>query len=451
MFYFGKDLFAAADKRMNNHTAKNLWNGFCFNAGEIELGDGEELTFIIGETKPPVLENGAEFAICVDESGVAIKGSDYGGLMRGFCTLLMKIQPVCLEIGEERFALPYMNIQSKYNIGSRMIHLCIFPETDLYFIRKCVRLAGVLGFTHTVLEFWGMLKFDCMKELSWDCAFTKAQIAEVIAEIREFGMEPIPMFNQLGHATASRVCYGKHVVLDQNPRLQEYFTPDGWCWNIASDKVFDFLKKVRYELYELFGDGEYMHIGCDEAYFLSHSKDARVHLADYLARLTAEVASEGRRPMLWMDMLLPNTVKQDCYGVCPQDEADMLLSALHRSSVMVDWQYSVKTAPVPSLMYFKDKGLDLIGAPWLSRANISAHIDTICDNSLSGIMLTTWHTLKSDMTGILHCAQSFGTTTFDWSTVTRGQREETATLLRRLSFEGNKYSDSGWSKKQVEV
>lgn len=451
MFYFNEKITALADVKMNNATVKNLWKGFCFTAGDIEIQKGEQLTFKIGDTVIPELKNGEEFAVRVDSDGAAVRGKDYSGLMRGFCTLLMKIQPCCLEKGSERFSLPTDEFKSEYSIKSRMIHICIFPESDLYFIKKCVRLAGVLGFTHIVLEFWGMLEYACMKELAWPNAFSKEEISEVITEIRDFGMEPVPMFNQLGHATASRVCYGKHVVLDQNPRLQEYFTPDGWCWKITSDKVFDFLKQVRYELYELFGDGEYMHIGCDEAYFYSHSKEARQGLAEYLRRLTAEVVSEGRRPMLWMDMLLPNTVKQDCYGVCPPDEADMLLSSLDPSSVMVDWQYGVKTAPVPSLMYFKDKGLDLIGAPWLSKANISAHIDTISDNGLSGIMLTTWHTLKKDMDGILYCAKRFGTKTFDWSTGTNGLREETATLLRRLSFEGNTYADCGWSREQIEV
>ncbi len=32
-----------------------------------------------------------------------------------------------------------------------------------------------------------------------------------------------------------------------------------------------------------------------------------------------------------------------------------------------------------------------------------------------------------------------------------GMNNETATLLRRISFEGNGYFDSGWSKEQIEV
>jgi hypothetical protein len=132
-----------------------------------------------------------------------------------------------------------------------MIHICVFPENDLYFIKKLIRLSALCQYTHIVIEFWGMLQYDCLKELAWPHAFTKAQAQELIDECRELGIEPIPMFNMFGHATGSRECYGKHVVLDQNPTLQYLFTPDGWGWDITSEEVFALLKQVRQELYDL--------------------------------------------------------------------------------------------------------------------------------------------------------------------------------------------------------
>ena len=42
---------------------------------------------------------------------------------------------------------------------------------------------------------WGMLNFDCMKELSWPHGFTKEQIRPLLAEAHDLGMEIIPMFN----------------------------------------------------------------------------------------------------------------------------------------------------------------------------------------------------------------------------------------------------------------
>jgi hypothetical protein len=40
--------------------------------------------------------------------------------------------------------------------------------------------------------------------------------------------------------------------------------------------------------------------------------------------------------------------------------------------------------------------------------------------------------------------------TFPWGRYS-GDSEHTATLLRRVSFEGNTYADCGWSKEQIET
>ena len=304
----GGKISVVADERMNNDTVKKLWNSFTLTMGEICFEKGEACTFRLGDTQLPTLSSGKEYALRVDESGVAIVGKDYGGLMRGFMSFLMKI-----ELDETDFIIQPVAEESNYKIQNRMIHICVFPENDLYFIKKLIRLSALCQYTHIVIEFWGMLQYDCLKELAWPHAFTKEQAKELIKECRELGIEPIPMFNCLGHATASRVRLGKHVALDQNPRLQRLYTPDGWAWNINSAEVSSLLKLVREELYELFGDGEYIHIGCDEAYYITRNKTLRQKLPGYLAELTNAVESEGRRPMLWMDMLMEKGVNWNDY------------------------------------------------------------------------------------------------------------------------------------------
>lgn len=340
--------------------------------------------------------------------------------------------------------------ESDYKIKNRMVHICVFPENDLYFIKKLIRLSAVCQYTHIVIEFWGTLKYDCLKELSWPQAFTKEEAKELIKECRELGIKPIPMFNQLGHASASRECYGKHVVLDQNPTLQHLFTPDGWAWDITSDEVFDLLKKIRLELYEVFGEGEYIHIGCDEAFYISHSDELRQKLSSFLNKLTNEVVKEGRRPMLWVDMLLEKSKFKDCVGFAREGEVETLRNATNPLTVFVDWQYDTKAVPIPTLEHLKDSGHEVIGAPWYSEGNFVAHIKTVTEYSLNGIMLTTWHTLKQHMRSILACAKFCGAKSFTWAGFS-AVNIETATLLRRLSFEGNTYSDSGFSKEQIEV
>lgn len=444
-YIFNSKTRAIAHTQLNNAIAKKLWNSFCLTESTLEMTPCEDFIFCIGNTTLPALAEGKEYAITADENGVSIVGKDYSGLMRGFFSLIMKIEQV-----NDNFGIAYMQEQSNYILQNRMIHICVFPENDLYFIKKLIRLSALCQYTHIVIEFWGMLKYDCMKELSWPHAFRKDEIREVIQECRDLGIEPIPMFNQLGHATASRACYGKHVVLDQNPKLQRLFTPDGWAWNIESDEVHTLLKQVRKELYELFGEGNYMHIGCDEAYFISQNAKLRKHLPAYLQNLTYEVEREGRRPMLWMDMLLEKGIFKNCYTTGEKEEVESIRNSTAKSSVFVDWQYGCIEIPIPSLDSLKDCGRDVIGAPWFSPENYRAHIETISKNNQFGLMLTTWHTLQQQMHSILGCAKLFGASTFSWSEFS-GLLQESASLLRRASFEGNSYFDSGWSKTQIEV
>lgn len=447
-FAFGGNCIAAADARMNRETVQKLWSSFCLGESTLSLEEGEGCSFRLGEIPLPQLAPGKEYVLQADQRGAAVVGKDLGGLMRGFFALLMKIQ------GDRgRFAIEAVMEESGYTISNRMLHICVFPENDLYFIKKLIRLAGLCQYTHLVIEFWGMLQYDCLKELAWPQAFSKAEAKELIEECRAFGMEPIPMFNQLGHATASRILLGKHVVLDQNPRLQYLFTPDGWAWDIESQEVRVLLKKVRLELYELFGEGEFIHVGCDEAYYYTRCAKVRQKMPAFLKTLTDEVVAEGRRPMVWMDMLLERdkyNQKYKAYATCAPDEVEQMQGALNPQTVMVDWQYRMPESPVETLLSLKGNSRDAMGAPWYDPANYKAMAQTIAENGFYGIMMTTWHTLAQYMPSILGCAKECGAAGFPWSEFS-GLREETATLMRRISFEGNTYADCGWAKEQMEV
>lgn len=438
-------LTATADERMNHDIVQKLWKSFCVTDDELVIKAGRECCFCLGDVELPILLSDKEYVLRITEKGAAVVGRDYGGLMRGFMALLMKIDPS---------GTPHINCiteQSNYIIENRMIHICVFPEDDLYFIKKLIRLSALCQYTHIVIEFWGMLQFDCMKELSWPNAFTKDEARELIAECRALGIQPIPMFNQLGHASACRIIYGKHVVLDQNPRLHHLFTPDGWAWDIHSQEVRELFKKIRGELYDLFGEGEYIHVGCDEAYYYTRCDAQRKTLPDYLNYLTNEVVAEGRRPMVWMDMMLERdkyNQKVKAYATCAPDEVEIMQESLHPQTVMVDWQYNMKEAPIEPLISLKGNIRDAMGAPWYDEGNYTAYVDTIKEHGMFGIMMTTWHTLSQYMPSILGCAKKCGASTFLWSKFS-GNREETATLLRRISFEGNSYEESGWSKKQI--
>ena len=447
MFLIGEKITATACLQMHTDTVKKLWSGFCFGTSELHLLPGEDFAFSVGQASRPVLPAGKDYALRVTDSGICIAGKDFGGLMRGFAVLLMKLQA---DAEGDGLFVPSCDETSAYRIGTRMLHLCVFPENTLYDIKKYIRLAGLCQYTHVILEFWGMLQFDCLPELSWPQAFTKAEVAELVQECREFGMEPVPMMNHLGHASGSRSMGGKHVVLDQNPGLYHLFTPDGWAWNIAKEEPKQLLREIRQELYDLFGSGEYMHLGLDEAFYIVKHPKYSALFPGYLAQLTRQVEQEGRRPMIWADLLLERDAYPDCYAFGDPAQVELLRSSTAQSTVLVDWQYRCMEAPVPTTVALQSCGRELMGAAWWKKDNHAAHIQTAEALGLPGVMLTTWHQLKKRLPSILQFAQACGAKSFSWSEYT-DQYEESSSIIRRIRFEGGGYETCGWNREQLEV
>lgn len=456
-FTFSGNLRAVGDPRLNNATMLELWRGFCGTGGALLLDAGSANTFVTEGMVPPELPPDEEFVIRVTRQGIAVTGRDYGGLARGLMVVMMRITSLSLVPGQERFRVGECLLHSRYTVARRMIHLCVFPETSPLFLRKLIRLAGVMQYTHIVLEYWGMLQYDCLKELAWPQAFSKAFAKEMVEEIENLGMEAIPMMNHLGHASGCRVTGGKHVVLDQNPRLAGLFSQDGWSWNIESPDTWQLLSKIRQELYEIYPHTGYFHLGCDEVYSYERGEEDQRKMRRFLRDIICQVRSEGKRPIIWGDMLLNARnagVEGDpepyfCSCDSPED-AEKLIAEIPRDTIIVDWHYDNLTAPVKTSLYLKSKGFDVMGAPWYREANCQAHVDTIRDGELYGLMVTTWHTLAEKLPHILADALMVGAYQSPWSGAQPNKvRTEAAALLRKVCFVRGDYREAGWTEAQA--
>jgi len=209
----------------------------------------------------------------------------------------------------EFYQLPFLKMQDKPALNFRALHLCIFPETSLEFAEKIIKLAAFMKFSHIVIEFWGMLKYECLSELAWPMAYTKEQVRDLLQLAQQMGVQPIPMFSHWGHAAASRDRIGRHVILDQNPALESLFEPDGWTWCLKNPASLALLKNIRAELLDLFPATNYFHLGCDEAY--SHGScpeceryGAAQLWAEYLNAVNDDLKLYHVRPLIWGDGLL---------------------------------------------------------------------------------------------------------------------------------------------------
>ena len=444
---------AIAHPCANTPILQEFWHNFSYQASEISFCESTEYIFSIGGAQPLPLD-GYDYSIRVAPNGICVAANNESDLLRGVITLLDRIEAIDVD-GRTAAQIACCEILDRPLVQTRMIHYCIFPETKLWELQRFVRLCSALKFTHVVLEFWGMLQYDCMRELSWSHGFTKDEVAPIIREARDLGVEIIPMFNHWGHASASRVMHGKHVVLDQNPTLQPYFSEDGWCWDIKKPKVRALLRHIREELIELCGEGSYFHIGCDEAFNFEFTEKNMSLLCDFINEIAEDLGANGRRPIVWGDMFLyrhahynPNN-RYTCNAPTPEVE-DYMLAHLSRSCVIADWQYRAPEAPVETVSVFKQAGFDCLFCPWdEGRAQIDTAIKTAQNGEVMGYMHTTWHTLTKGMPIVL----LMGVGGFEDITDVKGIKActYTAALLRRVMPINGDYARAGWAEIDVGV
>ncbi len=437
-------------KRCIGEILTPLWRGFTYKTSEATFSPIDECKIFIGEPMFTPLDDGDEYTVCVTERGVGILARDEKTLIRGFMTFLSDI----VQTSPDACAAPCREVHGRFAVARRMVHICVFPETTLDSLRRMIRLCGVLQYTHIITEFWGMLKFDSLKELSWPFAYEKAQVAELVREMREMGMEPIPMFNHFGHASQCRVKNGKHVTLDQNLALSYLFTPDGWAWDIRSEASEKLLESVRKELYGLFGDGEFVHLGCDEAYIYNGDFVSKEEIADYLGKITAQAVAEGRTPIIWADMITSATEvgcvgeKYSCSTGITPEQADILRSKLAPETVLADWQYDIYEGEIKSARFLKGKGYKTLICPFFKETNIKTCVDTATKNSLYGVMETTWHMLSAQMQSFYTAAKNFGLPTPSWAEYTH-EKLVAATLIRKIAGNGRGYTECGFTAHQL--
>lgn len=439
---------AVLHKALISPVIKEFWQRFTYEASKIAFASSDELIFSVGEAKR-VEPDGEDYAINIEESGIFVSAKDERALIDGFMTLIDMFS--CEEDG---VYADCVLLKESPEIRNRMVHFCVFPDTELWEVKKFIMLAGALKYTHIVIEFWGMLRFDCMEALSWEQAFTKEEIRPLIKEANALGMEVIPMFNHWGHASAGRMMHGKHVVLDRDISLSHLFTNDGWCWNIESEKVLSLQKKIREELSDVCMKGEYFHIGCDEAYGFCYSKENMDKLIGFLNSTANDIMKMGRKPVMWADMMLSHhegyNLKNRYTAAAPSlDEEKYMLSRVSRDIIMADWQYLAQEAPIETAVTLKNAGFTVLECPYDAGVNVSiSAADTVKEHGLFGLMHTTWHTLSSG-TGYVGL-----TAALSWGECRGAQADiysvKTADVMRK-AYNAGGYEKAGWAKKEIGI
>ncbi|MDP3069969.1 MAG: glycoside hydrolase family 20 zincin-like fold domain-containing protein [Opitutaceae bacterium] len=412
--------------------------------------------------EPPKREPKATYALSVDASGAAATATDATGVRHAWFTLLQLLQAENSVNGGLGFTLAHVEIQDWPALQFRGLHLCVFPETTPLMIEKAIRLAAFFKFTHVVLEFWGMLRLEALKELAWPQAWNKEQAGGLVKIARGMGLEVVPMFNGWGHATGSRIRHGRHVVLDQNPQLAALFEPDGWTWCLTNPRAQAIIRSVCNELIEFAGPGKFFHMGCDEAY--SHAtcdrcrQTDRVQLfADHINQLAGHLEKRGRRAIMWGDPLLERAKWSSDYRAngTPSLPTHETIGRISRRIVIADWQYNIPKGDIATLAHFRKHGFETLGCSWNVLGNIRTQAKAITANTSLGLLMTTWHHLAQSiptLAFVAAAAWSENQAALDMKQASNDlSLTATATLLRKLVPAGGKFESAGWNSFEMPV
>jgi hypothetical protein len=462
-YVFGTELKCALEPSVavGEATLQDLWRKFTLGVCKLEfIPHSKDAALPLSVRKAADLA--AEgYRLSVDGRGIAISVSSARGLLSAWYTLVQLVKPRSLEPGGERFVIPWVDIADEPALQFRGLHLCVFPETTLVFLEKAIRLAGLMKYTHIVLEFWGTLQSDVLAELAWpNHSYTKKAVQSLIEIAQGMGMEVIPMLNCLGHASGSRCSYGKHVVLDQNPGKALLFEPDGWTWCLSNPETRTLLRAARQEKIEVCGEGKYFHLGFDEAYSyatcdLCRPKDRPKMFAEYLNEVTEELARLGRRPIIWGDALLDQTKweRPNIATSRPDQRTHEALDLLDKRIIIADWQYGITQGQASTSEYFLRQGFTTLLCPWHDNENIRTLGAEAQRMGAFGLLATTWDTLPEHITLIPCAAEAAWTSakerkvfTSSWGNIAT----LTADLQRKLAPAAGAYPAAGWRSKEVD-
>lgn len=466
-FIFSKKVYLYTSKKYVNEAFiklyKELWSNFTFGLSDLEFVIDETLTetAVLSVSRYKKTNGGIaekyEYEIFCSADSINISFKDKIGFSHALATILQMIS--CSDVSDSEFYIPCCNISDKPDIDFRGIHICVFPETSLDFIRKTVRICGLMKYSHIILEFWGMLKYECLDSLGWrDIAFEKKQIKPIIDEGIAMGMEFIPMFNHWGHASQSRAVSGKHTVLDQNPKLEPLFEPDGWTWCISNPDTLSLLRKIRSELIDLFGKGSYFHLGCDEAYTyatcnICSKKDKQKLLTEYINGVAAELQTIGRKSIMWADMTLnkDDYPQQYCTTHSAGFSQDDFLKGLDENIILNDWQYYIDNGEYMTVKHLLKyhKRENIFVSPWYEHRPIEYLCKKVKELRLGGVIETTWNTLSKNYVTImltaLHCWEKEFSDTDNWQFYAC----RLAMLVRKVKPANGVYEKTGFIQHQL--
>ncbi len=193
------------------------------------------------------------------------------------------------------------------------------------YLEKWLRRLARVGYDTIVWEIENNVQWETCPECVAPEAFSKKEFKRLLTLCRKLGLEPVPLFQTLGHSEYA-LRHERYRPLRELPdRVGQYCA--------RNPKVRVFLARWIDEYIDLFGGIRWFHLGADEARMLGRCDKCRAYAEkhsisqlyiDHMNAVAGVVADRGVTPGIWADMLLTHP------------EA---LAKLSRRILLFDWRY----------------------------------------------------------------------------------------------------------------
>lgn len=180
------------------------------------------------------------------------------------------------------------------------------------YIRKWLRKLAEMGYNAILWELENKIAWKTCPECVWPEALSKKAFKGILDYSRKLGLEPIPLFQTIGHGEYV-LLHKKYHSFRENPKRHD-------CYCTSKPEVRKFLKKWIKEYLELFGKIRFFHLGGDEAYEFGScpvckkycDKNGRNKLyAEHIKDISKPIFDAGVRPGVWCDMILHHPGEMD--------------------------------------------------------------------------------------------------------------------------------------------
>ena len=287
-----------------------------------------------------------------------------------------------------------------------------------------VKHLAPLGITHFILEINNNFKFESHPEISGS-DITKKSLRDACDKLRAAGIEPIPLYNCVGHqGWSTRNSFLKaYPEFDEAPHIPDSglaarlhakigdkwistYTP-AWC--SAEPRIYDVVLPAIDELVEASGC-KTVHLGMDEIFLYGQCDRCRGMkpaelFRDSLIKFYEHFKAQGVQVMIWGDRLLDAKKLLGDKGAhrarWTKDFENVGTSAcideLPKDILICDWHYDSEVG-YPSAEELLSHGYTVWPSCWYDpeaaedfwRASVDAAEKLGCKQRLPGMLVTGW-------------------------------------------------------------